>query len=86
MGYLYLGMAFVVAAVIAFFAPRAGLLLGALLVVAGLLPALYFLAATRIFGIQPGALDGMVLTIAVFYLSAPGAMLAALSLVFGLRE
>lgn len=82
MGYLYLACALLVATFIALFAPRAGLVLGAGLLVLGALPMLWMLAVRSAFGVQLSESDGMLLTIGLYYLSAPGLMLLVLSALF----
>lgn len=82
MGYFYLLCALLVATFIAAFAPRAGLIFGAALLVIGSLPMLWMLAVKTAFGIQLSESDGMLLTIGLYYLSAPGLMLLVLSALF----
>lgn len=81
MGNFYLFCALIVAVFIAIFAPRAGLIMGAGLFVLGLLPSGWILFAHYALGIQMAETDGMLMTLAAFYLSAPGFMLGVGSLI-----
>lgn len=81
MGDLYLFCALIVAILIAIFAPRAGVIIGAGLFVLGFGPALWVLASTTLFNVQAGESDGMIITLGFFYLTAPGVMLGIFSFI-----
>lgn len=83
---LFLGMIFMAAAVVAFFVPRAGLILGTLLLVTGLLPGLWAYGVPLLGGARPDENAGLLMMTGLYFLSAPGVMLVALSLLFGLRS
>jgi hypothetical protein len=82
-GYVFLIFAFGAAVGLALFAPRAGLVLGGLLLIAGLLPLIYLLFAQTFLGARGSQTDGMLVMLGLFFLSAPGFMLLACSLLFG---
>jgi hypothetical protein len=79
MGYLFLFCALIVAIFIAIFVPRAGVLIGIGLFFLGLLPMAWMLLFGLVANVQTSESDGMLMTLALFYLSAPGVMLGVLS-------
>ncbi len=82
MGTVFLISAFMVSLFVAMLAPRAGFVLGALLFVLGTLPMIWIAVSRFILGVHPGEGDGMILTMGLYFLSAPGIMMLALCLIF----
>jgi hypothetical protein len=82
-GYVFLLFALGFAVFMAIYAPRAGILLGGALLLAGFLPLVYLLVAQSIFGVPGKESDGMLVVLSLWFLGAPGFMLLALSLLFG---
>jgi hypothetical protein len=83
-GYVFLIFALGIAAGVALMAPRAALVVGAIMFVAGAIPVALLIALQPILGHQINESYGMLATLCAFYISAPGLMLLALSLLFGL--
>lgn len=81
MGIVFLISAFMVSVFIAIYAPRAGLVMGALLFILGTLPMLWIAVSRFVLGVHPNEGDGMILTMGLYFLSAPGAMMLALCLI-----
>ncbi len=82
MGYLFLSAALIVSLLIAMTAPRLGLILGGILTVTGLLPAVFVLISNLVFGAQIDESAGMLIMLWIYFASAPGVMLLVFSLLF----